>query len=822
MLEHAPSLMAHADVTSARLPRGGAARLPQATPMVGRQVEVSDVSLLLESSEVRLVTLAGTGGVGKTRLALAIAQLVEGHFRDGARWVELAGVSRAEDVGSTIARALAIAPLSGESVNDALRRHLADRELLLVMDNFEHVLDASGLVGELLSSCPEITMLVSSREALGLKAEHRVVLEPLPLPPVPGDATLADLNAADATMMFIEAARRRDARFAASADSAPAIARLCARLDGLPLALELAAARTGLFGVQELETRLREALSELGAGPRDAPARQQTLHATIEWSYRLLTERLQSVFRRFGVFAGGATLEAGEAVTGATAEAIEALIARSLLYRRWDPNGDTARLVMLETVREYARQWLAQDPTEDAVRRKHLEHYLLLAEQNVPRLSTHEEPDALAEIDHEIDNLRTALHWALTAAPNAALRMVGHLGKYWWSRGDLDGLPWLNAALRSAGELAPVGDRARAHHQRAHQLFMRHDHRRSREAVQTALALYREVEDHSGISEACHELIFLGEILGETEGHEALADDAYRHARLAGSDALVAKNLARIARTLPGPDRRAALERAVELLTRIGNYQEVARAYNNAAFAALNENRPGEATPLLKLALTAAERTGAPATVMVPLGNVGFANLFMGDVDAARTAFAQQLQLCAKHAFRYGADAGLAGLAAVLAVDDRPEQAACLLGAARALGYPNADAHGIERRLERDFFATAPTDRPPGSEPKQQAPPCRSRAPWRARITRVAPKGPTHRASVENVMSGTLPGRTHRATPLALNEAAHRHGSHGGQSPRCRDGISNVHDRRRCAHPPRACSAPRRVRISVGQPRPLR
>jgi predicted ATPase/DNA-binding SARP family transcriptional activator len=707
ILTHSLGLAESPEMDRPRLRRYAVTRPPAAAaPMIGRQVEVRDVSLLLESSQVRLVTLTGTGGVGKTRLALAIAQGVESHFRSGVCWIELAGVSRAEDVGSTVARALAIVPVNGEGVNDALRRHLVDTQLLLVMDNFEHVLGASDLVGGLVLSCPELTILVTSREALDLKAEHRIVVEPLPLPAVPDTATLADLNAADASTMFIEAARRLDARFAASGDSAPAIARLCARLDGLPLALELAAARTGLFSVEELDARLREAICDLGTGARDAPARQRTLHATIEWSYRLLTEELRSTFRRLAVFAGGATLEAAEAVTGATAEAIEALIAKSLLHRRWEGAGAT-RVAMLQTVTEYARRLLAQDPAADAVRRDHLEHYLQLAETNIARLSTHEEPDALAAIDREIDNLRAALEWALTAAPNEALRLVGHLGEYWWIRGDLDGLPWFNAALRSAGELAPGGDRARAHHQRAHLLFMRHDHRSSREAVQTALALYRESGDHAGISEACHELIFLGEMLGETEGGEALAAAAYRHALLAGSDALVAKNLGRLARTLPAPDRTAALEHAVELLTQLGNYQEVARAYNNAAFLALNENRPGEAIPLLSMALIAAERTGVPATVTITLGNVGFANLFTGDVDAARMAFSQQLQLCAEHAFRYGADAGLAGLAAVLAVDERPEQAARLLGAARALGYPTADAHGIDRLLERDFFARA-------------------------------------------------------------------------------------------------------------------
>ena len=334
-----------------------------------------------------------------------------------------------EDVASAVVRALAVTPVAAESATDAVRRYLGNKRVLLVIDNFEHVLDAAGLVGDLHAACPGIAILTTSREPLNLAAEHRFPVPRLGVPAVSDTTSVAEVEAADATSLFLASVRRRDNRFEVAPDNAPAIARICTRLDGLPLAVELAAARIGLLTVQELAARLDQALTDLGTGPRDAPARQQTLRAAIDWSYRLVDKAQQSAFVGFGVFAGGATVDAAQAVTGASLETFEALTAKSLLDRKRDGDGPT-RLSALETMRQFALERLTEDPEHDALRRRHCDYYLHLAESTVPRLRTYEEQDALHILDSDIDNLRAAMRWALHAAPVDALRLAGNLGLY--------------------------------------------------------------------------------------------------------------------------------------------------------------------------------------------------------------------------------------------------------------------------------------------------------------------------------------------------------------------------------------------------------
>jgi hypothetical protein len=462
-----------------------------------------------------------------------------------------------------------------------------------------------------------------------------------------------------------------------------------------------------LLGIAELADGLDTALSSPGASTRDAPTRQHTLQATIDWSYRLLDPDLQTTFVHFAVFAGGATLEAAEVVTGATREALRALAAKSLIDRRPDPDG-TTRLVMLETIRQHGLTLLAIDPDQDTIGRRHFEHYLHLVALNVPYLWSRHEFRAMQVLDAENDNITAALQWALQNAPGGALRLVGHLGEYWQIRGNMDGLSYLDAALYATGDQAPLSDRARAQLRRAQALGMLNQHAAARDVAEQALLLYREAGDNAGISRAHREVAHRAGLLGDTKASRASIDAAYHHARLTGDTGLIGRTLAGLALRAPGGERAAILEEAAKLLTETGNYRELAGAYLSVAYGALLEDRPTEALSLLNVALPAVEKVHNPEyTAMLIWGNVGLANLFLGDLLTARQAFSDQLRLCLGHAFRYGADEGLAGLAAVLAHERRSERAATLLGASRALGYPPVGDQPIYDRLERDFFSPA-------------------------------------------------------------------------------------------------------------------
>ncbi|MEO8690380.1 MAG: hypothetical protein ABI611_19450 [Solirubrobacteraceae bacterium] len=308
---------------------------------VGRTRELAAVSVRLRAGSPRLLTLTGPGGVGKTRLALEVARALEAGFADGARFVSLASVRRAEDVPAAIVGALGISLLPGESAPRAVERFLAAKHLLLVADNFEQVLGAAPFIAELLAGCPALTVLVTSREPLALHAGERLPVAPLPLPGIGMSDELEALAGVGAVTLFCDRARAHDPGFGLDEGNAAAVAEICRRHDGLPLAIELAAARCGLLSPREIAARLDAALGALGTGPRDAPARQQTLRATVDWSYEQLTGDEQASFARFAVFAGAPTVEAAEAITGAGLDTLDSLVAKSLLVRRRTPDGPT-------------------------------------------------------------------------------------------------------------------------------------------------------------------------------------------------------------------------------------------------------------------------------------------------------------------------------------------------------------------------------------------------------------------------------------------------------------------------------------------------
>ncbi|MDQ3701163.1 MAG: AAA family ATPase, partial [Chloroflexota bacterium] len=357
---------------------------PEPTPLIGRADLLEDACALLQDTDVRLVTLTGAAGAGKTRLAVATAGAVAPAFRDGARFVDLSSVSDPERVAGTIATALGVRDAGEQPLMARLQRALRDRRLLLVLDNFEQVLAAAPNVGELLAACPGVKALVTSRAALHLRWEHELAVPPLQVPHLGSLPALAELAGVPAVALFLHRARAVRHDFVLDEAGARAVAEVCVRLDGLPLAIELAASRTRVLPPAALLSRLERRLQLLVGGAPDRPTRHQTLRAALDWSHELLEAPERALLRRLAVFAGGFTLEGAAAVAGDVGprdvlDALETLVDNSLVRPAPVLRGE-ARYSLLETVREYAAERLAASGNGPAVRRRHAAHYLTLAE----------------------------------------------------------------------------------------------------------------------------------------------------------------------------------------------------------------------------------------------------------------------------------------------------------------------------------------------------------------------------------------------------------------------------------------------------------
>jgi predicted ATPase len=429
----------------------------QPTPFVGREPQVDEVVALLRREDVQLVTLIGPGGTGKTRLAMQAAVELLDDFTEGVYFVPLAPVAEAQLVPSAIANALGLREEGGQPLADRLRDFLAARTVLLILDNVEHLVEAAPAVGNLLGSAPRLKVLATSRMPLHLLAEHEYPVPPLDLPPRTSLPPLEQLSKFEAVRLFIARAQAVQPGFALTNDNAPAVAEICWRLDGLPLAIELAAARVRMLSPQAMLARLEQRLPFLTGGARDAPQRQRTLRDTIAWSYDLLQPEDQVLFRRLAVFVGGCTFDAVEAVTNPDGEldvfgGLERLFEHSLL-RQGEGLGDEPRMAMLQTVREFGLEQLVASGEANPVRERHADHFAMLGD-DVERAFWSRPGPLLAVLEAEADNLRAALAWAEGRGNAAtALRLGLAFGVLALQRGTpAEGREWLRRVQALGGD----------------------------------------------------------------------------------------------------------------------------------------------------------------------------------------------------------------------------------------------------------------------------------------------------------------------------------------------------------------------------------
>jgi predicted ATPase/class 3 adenylate cyclase/Tfp pilus assembly protein PilF len=686
----------------------------QPTPLIGREKEVAHVCNLLRGDETRLLTLTGPGGTGKTRLALQAAADLLDDFSDGTFFVPLATLTEAELFSSAVAETLGVRETGEQPLDETLKDYLSERRLLLVLDNFEQVLEAAPTITELLAEAPGLKVLATSRAPLGLYGEHEFPVPPLTMPDLKHPPPLESLTQYEAVELFVERAQAVKPEFEVTNESAPAVAEICVRLDGLPLAIELAAARIKMLPPKAMLQRLTSRLKLLTGGARDLPERQRTLRATIEWSFALLDQGEQVLFARLAVFSGGRTLEAIEAICDAEGdlpvdvfEGVSSLLDKSLLRQEEGPGGEP-RFVMLETVHEFAREKLQESAEAGEIKRTHTEYFLTLAEEAYPELKGANQLQWLERLEVEHDNMRAALSWASEHKEvEVALRLGDALWLFWSTRGyQSEGRRWLQEALAIDGSVLPEV-RAMALAGIGRLAFEQGDYDRAQEACEEGLGLLANEARES--SEAKLWLL-------ERLGWVAWAREEYEQAKQLFEESLAPSRkmkdtwwlatsllgLALVTHSLGDYERATELyEQSMDLFREQGDKRRLSTCLNNLAMMVYSQGDLGRAAKLTLESVALVRELGARGDVSIGLCNLGWIALLREDIGRAADIYKESLSLSWETGLNLVVQSTLEGFACLAGAKGEAEQTARLWGAAQALH----ETKDIPRDI--DFLAAA-------------------------------------------------------------------------------------------------------------------